>query len=281
MAAYASSTGGIGTPVGTPPNLIGIAMIDKLVGVKIPFFQWMLFAIPIMVVMYIILHFLMYYMHKPEITTIEGSHEYVAEERKKLGKWRRAEKNTLLAFMITVALWISPGFLAVIYGTTHSVSKTYSDYIPEAVAALIGGLMLFVLPVNRKEMEFTLSWKQATKIDWGTLMLFGGGMSLGNLMFETKLAAAAGQGVLNMSGATSLWGITFIAILIAVLITEVTSNTAAANMVVPVVIALSIAAKVNPIPPAIGAALGASLAFMLPVSTPPNAIVYGSGMWCR
>jgi sodium-dependent dicarboxylate transporter 2/3/5 len=278
MAAYASSTGGIGTPVGTPPNLIGIGMIQKLVGVKIAFFQWMLFGMPTMIVMFIILHFLMYYMHKPELTRIEGSHEYVTTERGKLGKWQRGQKNALLAFLITVALWIIPGFLAVIYGTTHPISKAYNEFMPEAVAALIGGLLLFVLPVNWKQREFTLSWKQATKIDWGTLLLFGGGMSLGNLMFETKLAAAVGQGVLTMSGATSLWGITFIGILIAVVITEVTSNTAAANMVIPVMISLSMAAKVNPIPPAIGAAIGASLAFMLPVSTPPNAVVYGSGL---
>ena len=150
--------------------------------------------------------------------------------------------------------------------------------VPDSSAALIGAALLFVLPVNWKEREFTISWKQATHIDWGTLLLFGGGLTLGNLMFETKLAQAFGSGILTFSGATSLWGITFVAIVIAALITEVTSNTAAANMVIPVVISLAITAQVNPVPPAIGAALGASLAFMLPVSTPPNAIVYGSGM---
>jgi sodium-dependent dicarboxylate transporter 2/3/5 len=278
MAAYASSVGGIATPVGTPPNLIAIGMIEKLVKVKIPFFQWMVFAVPIMIVMYVVLFYLMKYIHKPEMTHVEGSRDYVLEQQQTLGPWSRGQKNALFAFLLTVVLWVIPGFLALFFGTDAPVSKAYNNVMPEAAAALIGAVLLFALPVDWSKREFTISWKQASKIDWGTLLLFGGGLSLGNLMFETKLAEAVGKGILDFSGATSLWGITFISILIAVLITEVTSNTAAANMVVPVVISLAVAAKVSPIPPAIGAALGASLAFMLPVSTPPNAIVYGSGM---
>jgi sodium-dependent dicarboxylate transporter 2/3/5 len=278
MAAYASSVGGIGTPVGTPPNLIGIAMIEKFVKVKIAFFQWMVMAIPLMVLMFIVLFFLMYFLHKPEIKHIEGSHEYVKRELAKLGKWTAGQINSMVAFLVAVALWVIPGFLAVIYGTAHSVSKAYNAIMPESIAALIAASILFILPVNWKEREFTISWRQAAKIDWGTLFLFGGGITLGNLMFETKLAEAIGKGLLSLSGANSVWGITFAAIFIAILVSEATSNTAAANMVVPVMISLSMAAGLNPIPPAIGATLGASWGFMLPVSTPPNAIVYGSGM---
>jgi len=278
MAAYASSVGGIGTPVGTPPNLIGIGMIEKLAHVKIPFFQWMLFAVPIMIVVFFLLYLIMYYLHKPEVTRIEGHGDYMRSELAALGPWNRGEKNACSAFLITVLLWIAPGLLALIYGTGSPVFKAYNEMIPEAAAALIGAALLFVLPVDWKKWKFTISWKQAVKIDWGTLLLFGGGLTLGNLMFETKLAGAVGSKILELSGATSLWGITLVAIVTATLITEVTSNTAAANMVVPVVISLALAAHVNPVPPAIGASLGASLAFMLPVSTPPNAIVYGSGM---
>ena len=278
MAAYAASVGGIGTPVGTPPNLIGIGMLEKLAKVKIPFFQWMLLACPIMVVMMFVLWFMLKRLHKPEMDTIEGTAEFVAIERAKLGRWTAGQKNALFAFIVTVTLWVIPGFLAVMYGTSHEISKSYNRYVPEAVACLLGAGLLFLLPTNFAKREFTITWKQATKIDWGTLMLFGGGLALGQLMFDTKLAEAMGKGILNMSGANSLWGITFLAIAMSVAITEVTSNTAAANMVVPVVISLALAAHVSPVPPAIGAALGASLAFMLPVSTPPNAVVYGSGM---
>lgn len=278
MAAYAASAGGIGTPVGTPPNLIGIAMIEKYIHVKIPFFQWMLIAMPLLVVMFVVLFFLMYALHKPEIKNIEGSHEYVRRELQKLGKWTAGQKNALIAFFATVVLWIIPGFLAVIYGTNDPIYKAYSSYMPESVAALVGATLLFLMPTDWKNREFTISWRQATRIDWGTLLLFGGGITLGNLMFETKLADAIGSGLMTLSGAKSVWGITFASIVIAILVSEATSNTASANMVVPVMISLSLAAGVNAIAPAIGATLGASWGFMLPVSTPPNAIVYGSGM---
>lgn len=278
MAAYAASAGGIGTPVGTPPNLIGIAMIDKFAKVKIPFFQWMLFAVPLLVIMFALLFVLMYFLHKPEVTHVEGSQDYVRHELEKLGRWTQGQKNALFAFLVTVVLWIIPGFLAVGYGTDSEVAKLYNARMPEAVAALVGAGLLFLLPTDWANREFTINWKQAVKIDWGTLLLFGGGITLGNLMFETKLAEAIGKNLLQLSGATSMWGITFAAIFIAILVSEATSNTAAANMVIPVMISLSQAAGVNPVPPAIGATIGASWGFMLPVSTPPNAIVYGSGM---
>jgi sodium-dependent dicarboxylate transporter 2/3/5 len=278
MAAYASSAGGIGTPVGTPPNIIGIAMIEKFAGVKIPFFQWMLFAVPLLVIMYILLFVLMYFMHKPELSNVMGSREFVSKEKSKLGKWTRGQKNSLIAFLVTVVLWITPGFIALFYGTSSQIYRSYNNAIPEGASAMVCAVLLFVLPLNWKERKFTVTWKQAIGIDWGTLLLFGGGLTLGNLMFETKLAEAVGKGLMDFSGAESLWGVTLAAIFISIIVSEATSNTASANMVVPVIISLCIAAGINPVPPAIGATLGASWGFMLPVSTPPNAIVYGSGM---
>jgi solute carrier family 13 (sodium-dependent dicarboxylate transporter), member 2/3/5 len=278
MAAYAASAGGIATPVGTPPNVIGIAMIEKFCGVRIAFFHWMSFALPLLVFVFALLYFLMYFLHKPEVARIEGETEFVAELREQIGKWTRGQKNALLCFLVTVTLWLIPGILAIIYGESSPIPKAYDEVVPEGVAALIGAALLFLLPVEWKERTFTISWKQATKIDWGTLLLLGGGISLGSLMFETKLAEVIGKALLEMSGATSVWGITFCAIFIAIFVSETSSNTASANMVIPVMIALAQAVGVNPLPPAIGATIGASWGFMLPVSTPPNAIVYGSRM---
>ncbi len=278
MASYASSTGGIGTPVGTPPNLIGLAMIEKFAGIKIPFFQWLLFCLPILAVMYFVLFVLMYRLHKPELVRIEGCRDHIRVERLKLGPWTRGQKNALAAFLTAVVLWTSPGFLTLVFGTEGHWTRAFAARMPEAAAALVAGILLFILPVDRKRREFTLSWKQAVRIDWGTLILFGGGLSLGQMMFQTGLAEAVGKGIVEALGATTLWGLTLAAIFIGILVSEATSNTASASMVVPVVISLSLAAGINPLPPAIGATLGASWGFMLPISTPPNAIVYGSGM---
>jgi sodium-dependent dicarboxylate transporter 2/3/5 len=138
--------------------------------------------------------------------------------------------------------------------------------------------LLFVLPIDRREGQFTLHWQEATRIDWGTILLFGGGLSLGGLMFSTGVAEALGRSVTNLTGAHSLWALTAVSIAMGIVVSEATSNTAAANMIIPVVIALAQGAHIPPVPPALGACLGASYGFMLPVSTPPNAIVYGSGL---
>ncbi len=127
MAAYAASAGGIGTPVGTPPNLIGIAMIEKFCGVKIAFFQWMSFAIPLLILLFALLYFLMYFLHKPEVARIEGGTEFVLEERGKLGKWTRGQKNALFCFLVTVTLWLIPGILSVVYGDAAPISKAYGN----------------------------------------------------------------------------------------------------------------------------------------------------------
>ena len=278
MAAYASSTGGIGTPVGTPPNLIGLAMMEKFAGIRIPLFRWMLFAVPLLVLMYVFLYFIMRVLHRPEVSRIRGSREFVLAELHKLGPWTKAQKNCLIAFSVAVSLWIFPGFLALFAGPSSPLSRIYNDRLPEAVAALLAVLVLFLLPLDWKKRQFTLTWRQAVQIDWGTLLLFGGGLTLGEQMFQTGLAESLGRGLLGVFGTTSVWGLTLAGIYLAILVSETTSNTAAATMVVPILISISQAAGLNPLPPAVGATIAASYAFMLPVSTPPNAIVYGSGM---
>jgi sodium-dependent dicarboxylate transporter 2/3/5 len=186
--------------------------------------------------------------------------------------------NTLIAFGTALFLWIVPGVLPLVLNSDSPAAQFLDDRIPEAVAALLAALLLFVLPINLRRGEFTLTWQEAAKIDWGTILLFGGGLSLGALMFSTGVAEALGRGVTGATGIDSLWGLTAVAVAMGIFLSETTSNTAAANMLLPAVIAMSQANGVNPIPPAMGACLGASYGFMLPVSTPPNAIVYGSGL---
>lgn len=278
MAAYAASAGGIGTPVGTPPNLIGLAMIERFANLRITFFQWMLFAVPLLAVMLLLLFVLLYGLHRPERGAVGGGSAFMRGEAARLGSWTRGQKNTVAAFALAVLLWILPGLAGLLLGSQSAPARFLSARFPEAVAALLAAFLLFLLPVDWRSRTFTLSWRQATRIDWGTLLLFGGGIALGELMFKTGLAEAVGRGLLQLSGARSVWGVTLAAVYIAIVVSEATSNTASANMVVPVIISLALAAGLNPVPPAIGATLGASWGFMLPVSTPPNAIVYGSGL---
>jgi sodium-dependent dicarboxylate transporter 2/3/5 len=137
--------------------------------------------------------------------------------------------------------------------------------------------LLFLLPMDWSRGQFTLSWRQAANIDWGTIMLFGGGLAIGEAMFATGLAKWMGSGLASLMQANTTFTLVLLFSLISVLLTETTSNTATASMVVPVAIAISQAAGVDPLQPVIAVCLSSSLAFMLPVSTPPNAVVYGSG----
>jgi sodium-dependent dicarboxylate transporter 2/3/5 len=293
MIAYAASIGGIGTPVGSPPNLIGIGLIRRTAGFEISFFKWMALCIPLFVVMGAFLLVLLWWLHpaKEETTGKSGRGlgagmlQYITREYDRLGGWTWGQTNTLIAFGIAVFLWVLPGVLALpIWGggelaqDAAMLGTWMSARLPESVVALIAAVLLFMLPVNLPEGRFTLTWADAVKIDWGTILLFGGGLSLGTLMFDTGVAAAMGNAVTRQIGASDVWTLTAVSIVIAIFLSETTSNTASANMIIPVVIALAQTAGVSPIPPALGACLGASYGFMLPVSTPPNAIAYGSGL---
>ncbi len=272
--AYSSSIGGIGTPIGSPPNLIAIGMLSRLTGYKINFFQWMVIGFLVIVPMHIFLFLLM----KIKLGNSNPQISLPSFPERECGGLNRGQKNVLLAFLITVFLWVSPGIISLFLGREHSFYLWLERHFPESVVALIGASLLFLLPVNLKKGEFTLHVKEAMKIDWGTLILFGGGLSLGLQIFESGLAEEIGRFIISSAGnKESLLAITFFSVTFCVFLTEVASNTASANIAIPIIIALSKAASINPVVPVFASALGCSFAFMLPVSTPPNAIVYGSG----
>jgi sodium-dependent dicarboxylate transporter 2/3/5 len=277
ILAYASSIGGIATPVGTAPNLITLGQLQTLADVRIPFFSWMLIAAPISLAM---LGLLLVYLRvalPPDVPDARGSRDELADDAAALGPFSRAERNVLFAFVVTVTGWVLPGVLAVALGSDAGLVRTASRLFPESVVAVLGAALLFVLPVDWRRRRFTLGWDEAVRIDWGTLLLFGGGLALGGAMFRTGLAAALGGSLVAWSGSDSLVALTYLFAWIALVLTETTSNTAAATMIAPLAIAAAQAAGVSPVPPAVAVALASSMAFMLPVSTPPNAIVYGSG----
>jgi solute carrier family 13 (sodium-dependent dicarboxylate transporter), member 2/3/5 len=178
-----------------------------------------------------------------------------------------------------VLLWVTPGVVLTVLGSDHPVSQLLRARLPEGVAALIGGILLFLLPRGEPgRRRAVLEWTEA-RIDWGIVLLYGGGMALGSLCFSTGLARAIGESiqVLVPGGEWGAVVLILLATAVAVLTSEFTSNTASANIVVPVAIALGTATGGEPLPAALAATFGASLGFMMPVSTPCNAIVYGSG----
>ena len=211
---------------------------------------------------------------------IEGMSQLVTNERRQLGSWTTAQRSTALAFGVTVGLWVTPGFLTLTLGSEHPLCLWFRDHIPEGVAAILGAMLLFILPGDgqTKQSSRVLQWQQAAGIDWGIILLYGGGMALGSLAFQTGLAEAIGKGLTAwLPSDTSGWVLIGAAAVVAVFTSEFTSNTASANMVVPVAIALASASGGDPLSTAIAATLAASLGFMMPVSTPCNAIVYGTG----
>jgi sodium-dependent dicarboxylate transporter 2/3/5 len=277
MTAFGPSIGGMGTPVGTPPNLIGIGMLQKIVGVEVSFFSWMALGVPIVVMLFGYLVAQFYVSSVRGFRVAEGSTELVHRELERLGKPTVGQRNVLIAFGVTIFLWIAPGLLAIAGLDQSAFGRGYAAHMPEGVAAMIGACLLFVLPVDWRERRFTLTWDEAVKIDWGITLLYGGGLALGEMTFATGLAQAIGEGVTSWLPSQSPLALTLLFTGAAIVVSEAASNTASANMVVPIAIAVSQAAGVRPLEPVLGATLGASMGFMMPVSTAPNAIVYSSG----
>ena len=275
--AFAASIGGLATPVGTPPNLIGIGFIRRETGESLPFFSWMALGLPVVALLLAVSLSDLWRRGVPRGAALHGVAALIAEERAALGPWTRGQVNTMMAFGGTVFFWILPGVVALIVGQEHVVYRQLVTTLPEGVVALLGAGLLFILPTDLGKHEFTLSWSEAVKIDWWIVFLYGGGIALGTLAFKTGLAEAMGRGLTDVLGVQSRLGLLAVSTAMATILSETTSNTASANMVVPVVIAFARSTGIDPVLPAIGATMGASLGFMLPVSTPTNAIVYGSG----
>ncbi len=274
MTSFAASVGGLATPVGTPPNVIGLGFIRARLGVEIPFFSWMLVGVPIVLVLFTLLFVYLNAVAPAGVRELPAGAELIRQERARLGPWSRGQRSVALAFGVTVILWVLPGVVALVAGEHSATYQLLVRRLPEGVAALLGAMLLFVLPGEKGP---AITWQDAVQIDWGVVLLYGGGFALGVLSFQTGLAEAMGRGLTGVLPISGSLGMLVASVVVAVVLSETTSNTAAANMVVPVVISIALASGFDPLEPALGATLAASLGFMLPVSTPCNAIVYGSG----
>ncbi len=269
--AYAASIGGATTLIGTPTNLIGAGFL-KDAGYEVDFVKWFLLAFPITFsvyvafLIYIKFHIKKFHFKKEEIKKI------FSEEKKKLPKLSLGEKNTVFIFFFAAFFWILPG-LANILGNKE-LYLFLKSHIPEAIVAVVAAVALFLLPA--KKGEGTLTVDDIKKLDWDTVLLFGGGIALGKLITKTGLSGYIGKKIsLLISPEMTVLFITLL-IVTMIFLTEISSNTATVITFAPILIGILSEMKVDLFYPVFGIIIAASFAFMLPIATPPNAIVYGS-----
>lgn len=263
--AYASSIGGIATPIGSTPNIIAIGMLDELVGINVSFLEWMGYTLPMAITFMAILFFICHRRIKTENITFNNS--YLLKTYSSLPKISKSEINTFIIFILTVLLWILPSFFKLL-GFTIPLN------LDSGLIALFMSSLLFVAPLSSTEK--ILAPKDIKRIDWSSLMLFGCGLALGRLLFDLGLAQMAGEKLISLISHLGIFGIFLAVFTFVVFSTELTSNTASANILLPIMISLGIQLKISPLFISMGVAIACSLAFMLPVATPPNAIVFGS-----
>ena len=278
--AYACNIGGMGTLIGTPPNALLAAFMLENYGVEIGFFQWMKVGVPLLVVSIPLLFYMLTRVIYPiKIKEIPGGEKLIANELHQLGSMNTQEIKVGILFVSAALLWIFRPLL--------------SDILPglsDAGIAIGISIALFLVPAGRvKERDATLSeelqggnfeglleWKDANRLPWGILLLFGGGLSMASAISSTGLASWIGNGI----GGLQNWPVLLLVVIVIALmvfLTEMTSNTASTATFLPILASIAIGLGENPLLFAIPTVLAASCAFMLPVATPPNAIVYGSG----
>ncbi|WP_163527724.1 SLC13 family permease [Halobacillus ihumii] len=265
--AYSASIGGLGTLIGTPPNTIFAGIIDELYGIDISFARWMLFGVPIAVVLLAIAWvYLVKVAYPMKLKEIPGGRKVISQERRALGKMSYEEKAVMTVFVITALAWILRSF----------VLSSLIPGIDDAIIAIAASIVLFIIPARNKKAKALMNWDTAKELPWGILLLFGGGLAIAAGFRDSGLAQWIGEQL------TILDGVSFFIILLAVItlvifLTEITSNTATATMMFPIMASLAAAINVHPYSLMIAAGVAASCAFMLPVATPPNAVVFGSG----
>lgn len=272
--AYSATIGGIVTPIGSPPNVIAIGFLNNLTGENISFLAWMLITAPIALLLF---SFIVYRC----IKKLPSSNEEVKDQAINMTivdykNFSTEQNHVIFVFLLTVFFWISPSVIELFVESGSPLSKILSNNFSSAVVGLFFASTLFLFPL--RSADKILNSKHISQIDWPSLLLFGSGLSLGKILFDIGLAEVLATSIINMSGDTALYIVLSSLILFTIFFTELASNTASANILIPIMIAISVKNGLNSILIALIFALSCNSAFMLPVATPPNAIVYGTNM---
>jgi sodium-dependent dicarboxylate transporter 2/3/5 len=267
--AYAASIGSLSTLIGTPPNLFMAGFLQETYDISIGFGEWMMVGLPLaavfLLVAWVVLTRLVY---PPEIDEISGGRQLIRGELGEMGPTSRGEKVVLAVFVLTAFAWI----------TREPLTNAFPFLggLDDAGIAIIAAVVLFAIPLDWRNGVFALDWETARQLPWGVLLLFGGGLSLANAVTETGVDKWIGGLIAGLQAVPVFLLVAVVAVSI-LLLTELTSNTATAATFLPIVAGAAIGLDLNPLVFVVPAALAASCAFMMPVATPPNAIVFGSG----
>lgn len=264
--AYSASIGGVATLIGTPPNLVLAGVISEIYNYEISFFQWFVFGAPISLVLLLICWtYLTRFAFQFKQRSFPGGKQEIKRLKEALGPMQYEEKVVAFIFASAAVCWIVRSY----------VLETIFPAIDDTIIAIFFAVLLFILPAKQKD-SVLLNWKEAVKLPWGIIILFGGGMALAKAFVSSELALWMGNQMTLLQGLSLLLLILLLVTAVNFL-TEITSNLATTAMLLPVLAPMAEKVGVHPFALMVGAAVAASCAYMLPVATPPNAVVFGSG----
>jgi sodium-dependent dicarboxylate transporter 2/3/5 len=273
--AYGANTGGMGTIIGTPPNLVMRGYFESQLGIEISFFTWMLWAIPVVLVILSLIYFLLTYLLFPcHDLQLPDAERVFAEQRRLLGPMRPVHWRMLAVFAVTAMLWMFGGLIRPLLPVLPLTGAPVP--LTDEIVAIAAAIALFVVPGEGRQGDALLNWEATRRLPWGILLLFGGGLSLANGLEITGVIQTLSGQVEWMAGGQVIVLVVLLTAL-SLYLTELMSNVAMVQVMVPVVSAVAVGLGVNPLFLALPVTLASSCAFMLPMATPPNAIVFSTG----
>ncbi|WP_018924307.1 SLC13 family permease [Salsuginibacillus kocurii] len=266
---YSGTVGGLGTLIGTPPNSILAGQVDQMFDIQISFAGWMAFAVPIVIILLFSAWFyLTRIIYNINIKHLPGGRGMIEEERNKLGATTFEEKAVFSVFIFAAFMWVTRTFIWEDIVEVPGIS--------DGMIAITATLLLFMIPAKRGNETKLLSWNDSKEIPWGILLLFGGGLAIAAGFSDSGLSNWMAEQLTVLDGMNIIF-IILVSTALVLFLTEITSNTATGTMIVPVVASLAFALNVHPYALMVPCAMAANCAFMLPVGTPPNAIIFGTG----
>ncbi|WP_372655343.1 DASS family sodium-coupled anion symporter [Halobacteriovorax sp.] len=272
--AYSATIGGIVTPIGSPPNVIAIGLLNNLTGQNISFLGWMLITAPIAAILFSVVYYLCIKgLPTQKLNPVDTEVDMAIVDYRSFSV---DQKHVIIVFLLTVFFWVSPSIVELFVEDGSTMSVMLRNNFSSAVVGLFFASTLFLFPL--KSADKILNSKHISQIDWPSLLLFGSGLSLGQILFKTGLAQIMADSITNSSGDTNIYIVLSVLILFTIFFTELASNTASANILIPIMIAIGVKNELNTLLIALIFALSCNSAFMLPVATPPNAIVYGTNL---